>query len=147
MIIKTANFNVLKKNEIPGAVSIALMPSNFTQLKFEYKALAPNYKLLNGLKKKQISEEKFISLYKAQLYELNAQNVYDHLKLLTGGSEVVLMSHSPKTKFCHRHLVADWLEEKLNIKIEEFGKPNFKRKNGYLIKVNEPSLFTDDQNP
>ena len=57
------------------------------------------------------------------------------------------MSHSPKTKFCHRHLVADWLEEKLNIKIEEFGKPNFKRKNGYLIKVNEPSLFTDDQNP
>ena len=28
-VIKTANFNVLKKNEVPGAVSIDLKPSNF----------------------------------------------------------------------------------------------------------------------
>ncbi len=64
--------------------------------------------------------------------------------LLTGNEEPILMCHCAKTKFCHRHLVADWLEETLNVEIKEYNKPNHIRKNGYLLKRKEPSLFEDD---
>tara|TARA_B100001250_G_scaffold143523_1_gene122867 strand:+ start:141 stop:629 length:489 start_codon:yes stop_codon:yes gene_type:complete len=142
--IKTANFNILKKNEVPGAISIALLPSNFVDVKFEYKALAPNYKLINSLKKKKISEEKFISLYNEQLSELNPNNVLEHLESITGIDEPVMMCHCAKTKFCHRHLAADWLEKNLKIKIEEFNKSDFERRKGYLVKRKDPSLFNSE---
>ena len=144
IFIKTANFNILKKNKISGAISIALFPSNYVDVKYEYKSLAPNYKLLNSLKKKKISEEKFISLYNDQLNELVPKNVLDHLDSITGSDEPVIMCHCAKTKFCHRHLVADWLEKNIGIKIEEFNKPDFERKNGYLIKRKDPSLFNSE---
>ncbi|MDG1831273.1 MAG: DUF488 family protein [Flavobacteriaceae bacterium] len=106
--------------------------------------MAPNYKLMNSLKKKKISEEKFLSLYNDQLNELDPNNVLDHLNFITGGDEPVIMCHCAKTKFCHRHLIADWLEKNLEIKIEEFNKPDFERKNGYLIKRKDPSLFNSE---
>jgi len=124
-----------------GAVSIALFASNFSDLKFEYKALAPNWKILDKFEKKVISEQKFILAYKEQLNELNPSSVVEHLNLLTAGEEPVLMCHCSKTKFCHRHLLADWLETQLGIHIKEFDSPDYIRKDGYLIKKKEPSLF------
>ena len=124
-----------------GAVSIALFASNFSDLKFEYKALAPNWKILDKFKRKVISEEKFILAYKEQLNKLNPSSVVEHLNLLTAGEEPVLMCHCSKTKFCHRHLLADWLETQLGIHIKEFDSPDYIRKDGYLIKKKEPSLF------
>ena len=70
------------------------------------------------------------------------RRVYEYT--LTGNEEPILMCHCAKTKFCHRHLVADWLEETLNVEIKEYNKPNHTRKNGYLLKRKEPSLFEDD---
>jgi len=32
------------------------------------------------------------------------------------------------------------------LKIQEFNKPNFKRKKGYLVKIDEPSLFNQEEN-
>tara|TARA_B100000768_G_scaffold69069_1_gene66477 strand:+ start:276 stop:620 length:345 start_codon:yes stop_codon:yes gene_type:complete len=113
-------------------------------LKFEYKALAPNYKLINSFKKKLISEDKFIVLYKEQLSELNPKNVIEHLNFITGDFEPVLMCHCAKTKFCHRHLVADWLEKELGVNIVEFNVTDFERKQGYLKKKSIPSLFNEE---
>jgi len=124
-----------------GAVSIALFASNVSKVKFKYKALAPNWKILDKFEKKVISEQKFILAYKEQLNELNPSSVVEHLNLLTAGEEPVLMCHCSKTKFCHRHLLADWLETQLGIHIKEFDSPDYIRKDGYLIKKKEPSLF------
>jgi uncharacterized protein YeaO (DUF488 family) len=124
-----------------GAVSIALFASNVSNVKFEYKALAPNWKIFDKFEKKVISEQKFILAYKEQLNELNPSSVVEHLNLLTAGEEPVLMCHCSKTKFCHRHLLADWLETQLGIHIKEFDSPDYIRKDGYLIKKKEPSLF------
>tara|TARA_B100001094_G_scaffold193895_1_gene187780 strand:+ start:15901 stop:16077 length:177 start_codon:yes stop_codon:yes gene_type:complete len=55
------------------------------------------------------------------------------------------MCHCAKTKFCHRHLVADWLEKELKINIMEYNVPNYKRNKGYLIKIKPPSLFKEDE--
>ena len=139
--IKTASFNILKKEDLEGAISIALFASNFSEVKFEYKALAPNWKIQDKFKKKILSEKKFIIAYKEQLDELNPAIVAEHLNLLTAGEEPILMCHCSKTEFCHRHLTADWLQNKLGVYIEEFGSSEYIRKDGYLIKKEEPSLF------
>jgi|TARA_B110000444_G_scaffold249321_1_gene274266 hypothetical protein len=54
------------------------------------------------------------------------------------------MCHCAKTKFCHRHLVADWLEKELKIDIKEYNIQDYKRNKGYLIKINPPSLFKEE---
>ncbi|HIF85061.1 MAG TPA: DUF488 family protein [Flavobacteriaceae bacterium] len=123
---------------------MALFPSNSNDVKFEYKALVPNWKLLEKFKKKIINEEKFIITYNKQLNELNPTNVFEHLNSLTGDVEPILMCHCAKTKFCHRHLFAAWLESKLGIQIEELDSPNHVRKDGYLVKRKDLSLFNEE---
>ena len=44
---------------------------------FEYKALAPNFRLLDNFKRKKITEEKFVSEYNEMLSELDASNVLE----------------------------------------------------------------------
>ena len=143
IVIKTASFNILKNSEIEGGVSISLLPSNSAEILFEYKALAPNFRLLDNFKRKKITEEKFINEYNDMLSELNANNVLEHINLLTAGLEPILMCNCAKTKFCHRHLVADWLESNTGIIIKELNYPDYIRKKGYLIKQKNPSLFPE----
>lgn len=97
----------------------------------------------DNFKKKKISEEKFIIEYNNMLNDLNSKNVLEHLNFLTGGVEPILMCKCGKTKFCHRHLVAEWLERESGIIIQELNLTDYKRKNGYLVKKKNPSLFPD----
>jgi uncharacterized protein YeaO (DUF488 family) len=115
-----------------------------SEVSFEYKALAPNWKLLEKFENKTIDEDKFIIAFKEQLKELNPKSVLEHLNFITGDHEPIIMCHCGKTKFCHRHLIADWLEVNSGIYIPEFNYPDHIRKNGYLIKQKEPSLFGEE---
>ena len=133
----------MKNSEIEGGVSITLVPSNSSDIIFEYKALAPNWRLWDNFKKKKISEDKFIIEYNNMLKDLNPKHVLEHLNFLTGGIEPILMCKPAKTKFCHRHLVADWLENETGIIINELNFPEYSRKNGYLVKKKNLSLFPD----
>ena len=133
----------MKNYDIEGGVSITLLPSNSPEIIFEYKALAPNWRLWNDFKKKKISEKKFIIEYQSMLNELNSKHVIEHLNFLTGGLEPILMCNCAKTKFCHRHLVADWLEQESGLIIKELNFPDLVRKDGYLVKQKNPSLFPE----
>lgn len=100
---------------------------------------------MNSLKKKDISEEKFVKLYREQLSELNPKNVFEHLNLITGNFEPILMCHCAKTKFCHRHLAAEWLEKEMKINIMEYNVTDTDRKEGYLTRKKTPSLFNQEE--
>ena len=54
--MKTGYFNQLKNTEIPGVISISLMPSGYDFVQFEFKALAPNWKLKELFRKNKIDE-------------------------------------------------------------------------------------------
>lgn len=133
----------MKNSEIEGGVSITLVPSNSSDIIFEYKALTPNWRLWDNFKKKKISEDKFIAEYHNMLKDLNPKHVLEHLNFLTGGIEPILMCKPAKTKFCHRHLVADWLEKETGLIIKELNFPDLIRKDGYLVKQKNPSLFPE----
>ncbi len=97
-----------------NAVSIAAKcPHWFTGR--QYKKLAPSYPVLMGYKNGKISEEQFIERYYAEvLNNLDAKQVYEEL-----GEDAVLLCWEKSGSFCHRHLVAEWLKEKLGVEVTE----------------------------
>ena len=141
--MKTGCFKNIEDEKNNGFISISLYPSNNDFVKYEYKSLAPNWKLFENLKSKKITEEKFIQTYSEQLNSLNPSMVFEDLQTMVSGFEPILMTNGTKKKFCHRHLVANWLENKLNLDIEEFKVGKVTRKNGYMKKIENPTLFNE----
>ena len=63
VVMKIGFFNQLIKTEIPEVISISLMPSGLNFAKFEFKTLAPNWKLKEFFRKNKIDEVFFINDY------------------------------------------------------------------------------------
>ena len=139
--MKTGCFKNIENEKNNGFISISLYPSNNDFVKHEYKSLAPNWKLFENLKSKKITEEKFIQTYNEQLNSLNPSMVFEDLQTMVSGFEPILMTNGTKKKFCHRHLVANWLQNNLNLDIEEYKVGKVSRKNGYMKKIENPTLF------
>ena len=87
----------------------------------EFKQLAPSADII------KIEDEKLYTklYYEKVLNKLNPQEVYKKL-----GDNAVLLCYekwadieSGKT-FCHRRIVAKWLEDNLGVKVEELGNEN-----------------------
>ena len=81
----------------------------------QYKKLAPKYDWWKKWHDENLSEEWYTQkYYETVLSKLDAKEVYEEL-----GSDVVLLCWERSEKFCHRHLIAEWLENELGIKITE----------------------------
>jgi hypothetical protein len=109
--MKTSYFSKYKGS---NAVSIAAKcPSGFSGR--QYKKLAPKYWFFK--KYKLDGDEKFYreQYHKEVLSKLDAETVFNEL-----GSDAVLLCWETPEKFCHRHLVAEWLTKELNIIVEEY---------------------------
>ena len=139
--MKTGYFKQLKNNKIPGVVSISLQSSGSDFVLFEYKSLSPNWKLYEKFNSKQINEDFFYSEFYEQLNQLNPKETYENILTLVKGNEPILMTHGNKSKFCHRHIVAEWFTTNLGIQIEEYKTGKVLRKKGYMQKIKNPTLF------
>jgi len=62
--------------------------------------------------------ERFGRVYTAQLQAPNAREVYEEL-----GADAVLLCYEREGEFCHRRIVAAWLEAELGIEIPELRVP------------------------
>lgn len=103
-----------KSAKEPTAVSIAGGTPNFYSGRV-YKKLAPKYDWWIKWKNEGLSEEWFKERYYATVLDLlDAQEVFDEL-----GEDAIILCWEASGKFCHRHLVAEWLENELGITIEE----------------------------
>jgi len=80
-----------------------------------FPALAPPRNLFFAIKNKQITWEQYKESYRKEVLDkLDAQSIYNTLK------DNVLLCWEKDNTFCHRKIVADWIEEKLGIKVEEW---------------------------
>ncbi len=80
-----------------------------------YKPLAPSWGLVSEFKKCMITETQYERKYYATvLNRLNPEEVYQEL-----GADAVLLCWEAPGKFCHRHIVARWLNKALNLNITE----------------------------
>jgi len=111
-ILKTSFFKSPNARS-PNAVSIAVdHPSWFYG--FEYKPLIPPWDLEDDYHRGRISVEAYTKSYNLQLLGLDPRQVFLDL-----GENAILLCHESPGQFCHRRLVAAWLEKFLNIIVPE----------------------------
>lgn len=102
----------------PGRISIARYAPRGTPAGFRvYKALAP------GPWFNSVTRDEYERRYALQLAALDPRQVYDELRALAGDAEPVLLCWErppfTDTNWCHRRLVAAWLEEALGEHVME----------------------------
>ena len=103
-------------------VSISRQKMRGAEAMREYPALMPSWDIIKKAHQLGYNEESFLAYrdaYFAQLDKLDARKVYNDLQ------NCVLVCFESSTdlaagkKFCHRRMVAGWLEEKLGVKVPE----------------------------
>ena len=91
---------------IPIAIT-AKIPEWYTGL--VYEKLAPTYDILNEYKLFG-DRDLYIRRFNSEiLSKLNADEVYRELSELSGGKPFCLVCYEKSERFCHRHLVSEWL--------------------------------------
>jgi hypothetical protein len=99
--------------KLKGAVSI----SNGIPYFFrgpQYRKVAPRWDML------KMEKEDYDFQFSLILQKLDPQEVYWDLTLI-GGPDAILLCWERPNIWCHRRLVAEWLEEALGIVITEYG--------------------------
>lgn len=87
----------------------------------QYKKVAPKYGFFQEWKKNH-DNNFYIEHFDAEVLDmLNAESVYRDLEKLSNGNDCVLLCYEKVGDFCHRHLVANWLQDKLSIEVKEYG--------------------------
>ena len=85
----------------------------------EYKDLAPKNWMGIEYSKGTISKEEYTELFYTEvLSKLDHRKVYSDLVSFYG-KEFVLLCWCGDDKFCHRHIVAEWLNKELGTQIVE----------------------------
>jgi len=94
--------------------------------------LAPSWELLNGYKDGKITKAQYATKY-IELLEsrkLTPQIVYDSI---SNGS--ILLCYEKPGDFCHRRILAEWLEKNLNVMINEWVSEAEQKKSDLLDDV------------
>ena len=139
--MKTSYYTNLKKIDQTRYIPIAISGDEGKLIGFQgiaHKELSPypffrewkdkENKIDFAYKKGLISKEKYLTLkeenqnsyiekfYLLVLKKLDAEKVFKSL-----GENAVILCFEKPTGFCHRFLIAGWLEEKLGVKVDEYG--------------------------
>jgi uncharacterized protein YeaO (DUF488 family) len=81
-----------------------------------YRPLVPSWILVKDYRDGKIGKEEYIEVYLKQLQSLNPNKVYEELFKIHGENPV-LLCWEPAGEFCHRRIVAKWLEETLGVAV------------------------------
>ena len=84
-----------------------------------YKKLAPRYSWWSEWHEKHLGDDWYIQkYYETVLNTLDPVTVVTELQQF--GKDVVLLCFETPEKFCHRHIVANWLERTAKIPVREY---------------------------
>jgi hypothetical protein len=109
--MKTSNFKTYKGD---NGVSVCIYPPiDWTGSRFP--SLEPDRQTFFAKKADEINEEEYEKRYRERvLSKLDPKNVYDTLK-----GQVLLCWEAPG-EFCHRRIIANWIQEELGIEVPEW---------------------------
>lgn len=92
-----------------------ITPEWFYHVGERYSKLAPKYSWWKEWHDNSLSEEWYIEkYYKTVLDKLNQNDV-----ILELGNNAVLLCYEGSGKFCHRRIVANWIENNTGINVKE----------------------------
>ena len=84
-------------------------------------AIAPTPDILEKCKSSHAEYEK---RYRAEVLSIfkDISTLINKISYISGGKDVALCCYEKPSDFCHRHIVAKWLEEQAGIEVKEFEK-------------------------
>ena len=82
--------------------------------------LVPEESILWKYKNGEIDEMEYTSLYLDQLDRIGIRDIL--LGIHAFGDDIVLVCWEAPDKFCHRHILADYINKRTKLNIEEYGK-------------------------
>lgn len=82
------------------------------------KELIPQWSLVEKWQKKEINWEQYTESYKGNISDYMLEKAWNFIKAKAEDKEVLLICYE-KDGHCHRHIVADILNERYNQSIEE----------------------------
>ena len=103
-------------------LSISTTKPEFAKSCIDIPQLFPSNKILWDHKKGKIDEMEYTSKYLDQLNELGVDRIIKMIQIF--GDDVVLLCWESPEKFCHRHILADYINKNSGVVVEEFGKEN-----------------------
>ena len=121
-MIYTGYYSKIKEYADSGLIllSISRTKPEFAKSCIDIPQLFPSNKILWDYKKGKIDEMEYTSKYLDQLNELGVDRIIKMIQIF--GDNVVLLCWESPEKFCHRHILADYINKNSNINVEEFGK-------------------------
>ena len=117
-MIYTGYFAKLKEYKKNGLIPISI--TRFPPKWFEGEQcqdLAPSAELLKKYKDMYMDEEHFEIHYNEMLSQIDVLKIVEEA---VKGRDVVLCCFEKSDDFCHRHLLAKWLNEKYGMNVQEF---------------------------
>src|SRR5271166_5340163 len=111
MTLYTSNY--ARHGKDPNGVCISIKPIWWFKGRCYYP-LAPTWEIVTGVKSGKIDEKEYTKQYLKILAKLDPQKVVEDL----GDGAIMLCYESPKD-FCHRHIVACWLNKELGLDVQE----------------------------
>lgn len=84
----------------------------FSNMVEEIPEVYPSWEIIMGIKKGIINEKQYTQNYMQQLATLDRDAILEKLREISSANEdkdVVLLCWESRDKFCHRHILAEWL--------------------------------------
>ena len=85
-----------------------------------WKDFAPRYITFQKWKNKEIDDFQYTDEYKTWLNCLNKEQIKNDINMLLNIHNDIIFLCYEKEGFCHRHILADWIEENLGMRVEEY---------------------------
>lgn len=114
-----ANLKNLEKDDIVP-IGICCYPPKWFKGP-NLRAIAPSPDILEKCKSSHAEYEK---RYRTEVLSLfkDANILLERISFISCGKDAALCCYEKPSDFCHRHILAKWLEEQTGIKVEEFEK-------------------------
>lgn len=117
MEIYTSYFGNIKELKKAGIIPVSIarwLPKWYNGIAL--KNVAPTPSML----KDDITRDEYIARYKAMIKNVNAKEFIETLSYFTKGQPCALLCYEKPNEFCHRHLLAEYLNKELGLNIQEF---------------------------
>lgn len=120
MEIYTSYFGNLKRLSAAG-----IMPIGIAKWKPRFYegvnmlSVAPTRYMLSD----ECEHDEYIELYNEILCKRGANSIMNEICSIAKGRNVALLCYEKPGDFCHRHLLADFLNKELGLNIREFASP------------------------
>lgn len=114
MRIYTSYFANAKNLHDKSLVSIANSTPKLNAIlaKKAWPSIVPDWTtIVQPIKAGQITEEEYAIRYMKQLEQIDVCRLFNWFLSISRGKDVVLLCYETPDKFCHRHILAKWLNE------------------------------------